>query len=137
MKRAVQVGLVVTQYLGRTALSHRIFTGLRHRRLGTLIGELAQVWMAAEEGRRYDRRGHDRLRATGAGPEEQVREVAAKFTTIPDVRVIHPASGFDSGEFGDGDPSNPLGPLSRGQAEAEFDRRDAARSNSDRAASRR
>lgn len=72
MKRAVRVGCCCDAIFGRTALSHRIFTGLRHRRLGTLIGELAQVWLAAEEGRLYDRRGHDRLRAAGAGTSHQL-----------------------------------------------------------------
>ncbi len=36
-------------YLGRTALSKRIFTGLQPRRLGKLVAELAGTWMAAGE----------------------------------------------------------------------------------------
>jgi hypothetical protein len=62
----------VTQYLARTALSHRFFTGLSRRRLGALIAELADAWMASEEGRLHERRGHDRLRAPGAGPDHQL-----------------------------------------------------------------
>ena len=53
----------------RTALSHRIFTGLRRRRLGKLIGELAGPWAAAGEDRLRGRRGHERKRAAGAGPD--------------------------------------------------------------------
>ena len=52
----------------RTALSHRILTGLRRRRLAKLIEELAGPWMAAEEDRLRARRGHERKRAAGAGP---------------------------------------------------------------------
>jgi hypothetical protein len=37
----------VTQYLGRTALSHRIFTGLQRRRLGSLIADVF-AYAAAE-----------------------------------------------------------------------------------------
>jgi len=49
-------------------LSKRIFTGLQPRRLGKLIAELAGDWTAAEEARLRERRGHERLRAPGAGP---------------------------------------------------------------------
>ncbi|MFD5761278.1 transposase family protein [Streptomyces sp. NPDC127044] len=62
----------MTQYLGRTGLSHPVFTGLQRRRLGSLIGELADAWMASEEGRLHDRRGHERMRAAGAGPNHQL-----------------------------------------------------------------
>ncbi len=53
----------------RAALSKRIFTGLRPRRLGRLIAELAGDWTASEESRLRERRGHERLRAPGAGPD--------------------------------------------------------------------
>jgi hypothetical protein len=49
-------------------LSHRIFTGIRRRRLGKLIIELSSPWAKAEEDRLRGRRGHDRRRAAGAGP---------------------------------------------------------------------
>ncbi|MFJ3692327.1 transposase family protein [[Kitasatospora] papulosa] len=62
----------MTQYLGRTALSHPVFTGLQPRRLGALVGELAHAWMASEEGRLHNRRGRGRLRAAGAGPNHQL-----------------------------------------------------------------
>jgi hypothetical protein len=58
----------VTQNLGRTALCKRIFTGLQPRRLGKLIADLAGSWTAAEESRLRERRGHNRMRAPGAGP---------------------------------------------------------------------
>jgi DDE superfamily endonuclease/Helix-turn-helix of DDE superfamily endonuclease len=58
----------VSSRWARTALSHRILTGLRRRRLAKLIEELAGPWMAAEEDRLRGRRGHERKRAAGAGP---------------------------------------------------------------------
>ena len=51
------MGDVVSHYLGRTALSKRIFTGLQPRRLGELVAELAGTWMASEESRLRERRG--------------------------------------------------------------------------------
>jgi len=62
----------VSSGLARTALSKRIFTGLQPRRLGKLIAELAGDWTAAEESRLRGRRGHDRLRAPGAGPDHDL-----------------------------------------------------------------
>ncbi|MEV6683698.1 transposase family protein [Streptomyces erythrochromogenes] len=37
--------------------------------MGKLIVELADVWSSQQEGRLRERRGHDRLRAAGAGPD--------------------------------------------------------------------
>ncbi len=51
-----------------TALSSRIFTGIPRRRLVKLITELAGPWTDQQESRLRQRRGHDRLRAEGAGP---------------------------------------------------------------------
>ena len=56
----------------RTALSHRICTGLPRRKLGKLIEELAQPWLAQQESRLRGRRGRDRLRAEGAGPDHDL-----------------------------------------------------------------
>jgi len=53
-------------------LSKRIFTGLQPRRLGRLIASLAGDWTAAEESRLRGRRGHDRKRAPGAGPDHDL-----------------------------------------------------------------
>ena len=66
------MGDVVSHYLGRTALSKRIFTGLQPRRLGKLVAELAGTWMASEESRLRERRGHERLRAPGTPDHELV-----------------------------------------------------------------
>jgi hypothetical protein len=60
--------MIVTPRLARTALSHRIFTGISRRKLGDLIAELAEPWAAQQQSRLRQRRGHDRLRAAGAGP---------------------------------------------------------------------
>jgi hypothetical protein len=53
-------------------LSHRICTGLRRRTLGKLIDELSGPWMKAEEDRLLGRRGHERKRAAGAGPDHDL-----------------------------------------------------------------
>ncbi len=49
-------------------MSNRIFTGIPRRRLVKLITELAGPWTNQQESRQRQRRGHDRLRAQGAGP---------------------------------------------------------------------
>ena len=56
----------------RTALSHRICTGLPRHRLGKLITELAAPWQAQQESRLRERRGQNRLRAAGAGPRHDL-----------------------------------------------------------------
>jgi hypothetical protein len=84
------LGVVVTQYLGRTALSKRIFTGLAPRRLGKLVAELAGLWLAAEESRLRERRGHDRLRAPGAGPDHDLVFVDRVIVTLVALRFQLP-----------------------------------------------
>ncbi|WP_327341223.1 hypothetical protein [Streptomyces europaeiscabiei] len=56
----------------RTALSHRICTGIPRRRLGKLIAELAGPWMAGQESQLRERRGRERQRAAGAGPDHEL-----------------------------------------------------------------
>ena len=53
-------------------MSKRIFTGLKPRHLGRIIDELADPWQAAEESRLLDRRGHERERGPGAGPDHDL-----------------------------------------------------------------
>ncbi|WP_198676978.1 transposase family protein [Streptomyces atratus] len=53
-------------------MSHRICTGIPRRRLGKLIAELAEPWIAAQESQLCERRGRDRLRAAGAGPSHDL-----------------------------------------------------------------
>jgi hypothetical protein len=65
-------------------LSHRIFTGIRRRRLGKLVDELSGPWVQAEEGRLRERRGHERLRAAGAGPD-----YGLPFTDRVIVTLVH------------------------------------------------
>jgi hypothetical protein len=64
--------LIVTSGWARTALSHRICTGIPRRRLAKLIDELADPWAAQQESRLRERRGRDRLRAAGAGPDHEL-----------------------------------------------------------------
>jgi hypothetical protein len=62
----------VSSKWARTALSHRICTGLPRRKLGKLIEELAGPWLAQQESRLRERRGRGRLRAEGAGPGHEL-----------------------------------------------------------------
>jgi DDE superfamily endonuclease/Helix-turn-helix of DDE superfamily endonuclease len=62
----------VTSGWARTALSHRICTGIPRRRRAKLIAELADPWTAQQESRLRRRRGRDRLRAAGAGPDHEL-----------------------------------------------------------------
>ena len=74
----------------RTALSHRIFTGIRRRRLGKLIDELSGPWLQAEEGRLRERRGHERLRAAGAGPDHGLPFTDRVIATLVHLRFQLP-----------------------------------------------
>ena len=58
--------------LARTALSNRIWTGISRAHLARLVQELAVPWTAAEEDRLLERRGHERKRAAGAGPDHDL-----------------------------------------------------------------
>ena len=78
------MGVVVTQHVIRTALGKRIFTGLHPRPLRRLAADLADRWMAAEEDRLLERRGHERLRAAGAGPDHDL-----PFTDRVIVTLVH------------------------------------------------
>ena len=60
--------MIVTSKWARTALAHRICTGIPRRRLGKLIAELADPWTAQQESRLHQRRARGRVRAAGAGP---------------------------------------------------------------------
>jgi DDE superfamily endonuclease/Helix-turn-helix of DDE superfamily endonuclease len=62
----------VSSRWARAALSHRICTGIPRRRLGELIEELAGPWLAQQESRLRERRGHARIRAEGAGPNREL-----------------------------------------------------------------
>jgi len=62
----------VSSGLARTAFSNRIWTGASRARLAILIGELAALWAASEEDRLLERRGHERRRAAGAGPDHDL-----------------------------------------------------------------
>ena len=78
----------------RAALSKRIFTGLQPRRLGRLIAGLAGAWTAAEEARLRERRGHDRLRAPGAGPDHGLPFADRVIVTLVYLRLQVPQAAL-------------------------------------------
>ena len=78
----------------RTALSHRIFTGIRRRTLGKLIAELSGPWMKAAEDRLRERRGHERERAPGAGPDHDLPFTNRVIVTLVYLRFQLPQAAL-------------------------------------------
>ena len=72
------------------ALSNRIWTGMSRCRLARVIEELAGPWSAAGEDRLRARRGHDRLRAPGAGPDHDLPFVDRVIATLVHLRFQLP-----------------------------------------------
>jgi len=90
VRRPCGLSAVVTQHQIRTALGKRIFTGLQPRRLGRLIADLGDRWMAAEEARLLERRGRERLRAAGAGPDHDLPFTDRVIVTLVHLRLQLP-----------------------------------------------
>jgi hypothetical protein len=80
----------VTSGWARAALLHRICTGIPRRRLGRLIEELAPAWLAQQESRLRKRRGHERLRAAGAGPDHELALADRVIATLVILRFQLP-----------------------------------------------
>jgi DDE superfamily endonuclease len=80
----------VTSGWVRTALSHRICTGIPRRRLAKLLVELADPWAAQQESRLRERRGRDRLRAAGAGPDHELTFTDRVIATLVVLRFQLP-----------------------------------------------
>ena len=76
--------MIVTSGWARTALSHRICTGIPRKRLAKLTAELADPWTDVRESRLRERRGHERLREPGAGPAHELA-----FTDRVIVTLVH------------------------------------------------
>jgi len=71
-------------------LSHRICTGIGRRKLGKLIAELAPLWLAQQESRLRARRGRDRRRAEGAGPDYELAFTDRVIATLVVLRFQLP-----------------------------------------------
>ena len=71
-------------------MGKRIFTGIQPRRLGKLIADLSGAWTAAEESRLRERRGHERMRAPGAGPDHDLPFVDRAIVTLVYLRFQLP-----------------------------------------------
>jgi hypothetical protein len=80
----------VSSRWARAALSHRICTGIGRRKLGKLIEELGPLWLAQQESRLRDRRGRDRLRAEGAGPDHELAFTDRVIATLVIMRFQLP-----------------------------------------------
>ena len=66
------------------------FTGLKPRRLGKLIAELAGPWKAAEESPAARTPGSDRERARGAGPDHDLPFTNRVIITLVYLRLQLP-----------------------------------------------
>jgi len=74
-------------------LSHRICTGIARRRLAKLIVELAEPWTGQQESRLRERRGRDRLRAAGAGPNHELTFTDRVIVTLVCLAFPAPTRG--------------------------------------------
>ncbi|MGW0632940.1 transposase family protein [Streptomyces sp. NPDC002758] len=90
MTTAAQVEWIVTSFSARAALSHPAFCGLDRAHLGDLIEEVAGPWAAQRESALQERRGHDRQRAAGAGPNHQLVFVDRVLITLVYLRLQLP-----------------------------------------------
>ncbi len=91
MRTAARNDQDVSSRWARAALSHRICTGISRRRLGKLIEELADPWLAQQESSlRVRRGGRDRLRAEGAGPDHGLPFVDRVVATLVILRFQLP-----------------------------------------------
>jgi hypothetical protein len=91
MRTAARNDQDVSSRWARAALSHRICTGISRRRLGKLIEELADPWLAQQESYlRVRRGGRDRLRAEGAGPDHGLPFVDRVVATLVILRFQLP-----------------------------------------------
>jgi hypothetical protein len=87
---------VSTPGRARAALAHPVFTGISGQQLAELIAELAGPWQAQQESRLSERRGGDRQRAVGAGPDHQLVFVDRVVATLVVLRfqLPHKALGL-------------------------------------------
>ena len=80
----------VSSGLARTALSNRIWTGISRAHLAWLLEELAPRWVSSEEDRLLGRRGHERKRAAGAGPDHDLPFTDRVIATLVHLRFQLP-----------------------------------------------
>ncbi|WP_306966426.1 transposase family protein [Streptomyces afghaniensis] len=80
----------MTHYRARAALSHPAFCGLDRAHLGGLIEELAGPWTARCESALRERRGGERKRAAGAGPDHKLVFTDRVLVTVVYLRLQLP-----------------------------------------------
>jgi hypothetical protein len=71
-------------------LSHSAFTGISRSHLGRVVAELAPAWQARRESALRQRRGHDRLRAEGAGRRQELVFTDRVLVTLAVLRLQVP-----------------------------------------------
>ncbi|MEU2673121.1 transposase family protein [Streptomyces sp. NPDC007164] len=80
----------MTHYRARAALSHPAFCGLDRAHLGVLIEELADPWLGRCESELRERRGGERKRAAGAGPDHKLVFTDRVLVTLVHLRLQLP-----------------------------------------------
>lgn len=90
MTAAARVGDDVTHYRARAALTHPAFCGLDRAHLGVLIEELADPWLRRCESGLRERRGGERKRAAGAGPDHKLVFSDRVLVTLVHLRLQLP-----------------------------------------------
>ncbi|MEY9968785.1 hypothetical protein ABIA33_006872 [Streptacidiphilus sp. MAP12-16] len=71
----------------RAACSQHALSGVSRAHLGELIEELASMWQAAHESALHERRGGERRRAAGAGPDHRFVFVDRVLVTLVVLRL--------------------------------------------------
>ncbi|MGW1288728.1 helix-turn-helix domain-containing protein [Streptomyces sp. NPDC001118] len=90
MTTAAQVAWIVTSFSAHAALSRAAFCSLDRAHLGDLIEEVARPWAAQRQSALRERRGHDRQRTAGAGPNHQLVFVGQVLITLVYLRLQLP-----------------------------------------------
>ncbi len=90
MTMVARVEWIVTPFSARAVMSHPAFCGLDRAHLGNLIEELAGPWTARCEAALRERRGRERQRAAGAGPDHQLIFVDRVLVTLVYLRLQLP-----------------------------------------------
>ncbi|MGI5372672.1 transposase family protein [Streptomyces sp. CA-251387] len=80
----------MTSFSARAALYHPAFCGIARAHLGDLIEELTGPWSAQCESALRERRGGDRQRTAGAGPDHQLVFVDRLLVTLAYLRLHLP-----------------------------------------------
>lgn len=90
MAGTARVGCCCDAIPDRAVLTPRSCTGLPPASTQCADRRVGQLWMASEAGRFHERRGHERQRATGAGPKHELMFTDRLIATLVILRFQLP-----------------------------------------------